>query len=104
MKSSAATKRLRANRILRPVFQSALFWPETGTCSDPGALTKSYARLFEKLGGVFVRGDARTLHRFAGGWRVETASGPVDGKQVVIALGPWSMDVAAGLACVRRLR
>jgi D-amino-acid dehydrogenase len=79
---------------LRPVFQSALFWPETGTCSDPGELTKSYARLFEKLGGVFVRGDARSLHRFAGGWRVETASGPVDGKQVVIALGPWSMDLA----------
>ena len=79
---------------LRPVFQSGLFWPETGTCSDPGALTKSYARLFEKLGGVFVRGDARTLHRFAGGWRVETDSGPVDGRQAVIALGPWSMDVA----------
>jgi len=79
---------------LRPVFQSGLFWPETGNCTDPGALTKSYARLFEQLGGVFVRGDARTLHRFAGGWRVETDSGPVDGKQVVIALGPWSMDVA----------
>ena len=79
---------------LRPVFQSGLFWPETGNCTDPGALTKSYARLFEKLGGIFVRGDARTLHRIAGGWCVETDSGPVDGKQVVIALGPWSMDVA----------
>ena len=79
---------------LRPVFQSGLFWPETGNCTDPGALTKSYARLFEKLGGVFMRGDARTLHRFAGGWRVETDSGPVDGRQAVIALGPWSMDVA----------
>src|SRR5690606_28913923 len=79
---------------LRPVFQGGLFWPNTGNCTGPGALTKSYARLFEKLGGVFVRGDARTLHRFAGGWRVETDSGPVDGKQAVIALGPWSMDVA----------
>jgi D-amino-acid dehydrogenase len=79
---------------LRPVFQGGLFWPNTGNCTDPGALTKAYARLFEKLGGIFVRGDARTLHRFSGGWRVETDSGPVDGKQVVTALGPWSMDIA----------
>jgi D-amino-acid dehydrogenase len=78
---------------LRPVFDKALFWPETGTCPDPGALTKAYADLFEKLGGVFVRGDARTLHEYDGGWRVETDSGPVDGKQVVVALGPWSPDV-----------
>ena len=80
---------------LRPVFRRALFWPETGTCPDPGALTKAYAALFEKLGGVFVKGDARTLHERDGGWRVETDAGPVDGKQAVIALGPWSMDVAS---------
>lgn len=79
---------------LRPVFRNALFWPETGSCPDPGALTKAYAALLLKLGGVFVRGDARTLHEFSGGWRVETDAGPVDGERVVIALGPWSMDVA----------
>jgi D-amino-acid dehydrogenase len=79
---------------LNPAFKSGLFWPETGNCSDPGALTKAYAALFEKLGGVFVRGDARTLHRFSGGWRVETAEGPLDAKDAVIALGPWSPDVA----------
>jgi len=79
---------------LRPVFRSALFWPETGTCPDPGALTKAYAALFEQLGGVFVRGDARTLHEYDGHWRVETDAGPVDARQVVIALGPWSMDIA----------
>lgn len=82
---------------LRPVFRRALFWPRTDNCSDPGALTKSYVALFEKLGGVFVRGDARSLHAFAGRWRVETDAGSVDGKQAVIALGPWSMDVAAKL-------
>lgn len=80
---------------LRPVFRRALSWPRTENCPDPGALTKSYAALFEKSGGVFVRGDARTLHAYAGGWRVETEAGPVDAKQAVIALGPWSMDVAA---------
>jgi D-amino-acid dehydrogenase len=80
---------------LRPVFRNAVFWPETGSCPDPGALTNSYAALFQKLGGVFVKGDARTLHEYVGGWRVETDAGPVDANHAVIALGPWSMDVAA---------
>jgi D-amino-acid dehydrogenase len=79
---------------LQPVYKSGLFWPETGNCSDPGALVKAYAALFEKLGGVFVKADARSLHKFAGGWRVETDSGPLDAKEVVIAAGPWSMDIA----------
>jgi D-amino-acid dehydrogenase len=78
---------------LRPVFRNAVFWPETGSCPDPGALTKAYAALSQKLGGVFVKGDALTLHEFAGGWRVETDAGPVDGKRVVVALGPWSTDL-----------
>ncbi len=80
---------------LSSVVHGGLFWPETGNCSDPGGLTKAYASLFEKLGGVFVRGDARSLHRYAGGWRVETDSGPVDGTQAVVALGPWSVETAA---------
>ena len=78
---------------LRPVFQKAVYWPETGSCPDPSALTKAYAALSQKLGGVFVRGDALSLHEYSGGWRVETDAGPVDGKRVVIALGPWSTDV-----------
>jgi D-amino-acid dehydrogenase len=78
---------------LRPIFRKAVYWPETGSCPDPSALTKAYAQLFEKLGGVFVKGDALSLHEFSGGWRVETDAGPVDGKRVVIALGPWSTDL-----------
>jgi D-amino-acid dehydrogenase len=80
---------------LRPVFRNAVFWPETGSSPNPGALTSSYAALFQRLGGVFVKGDARTLHEHVGGWRVETDAGPVDANHAVIALGPWSMDVAA---------
>src|SRR5690606_27879269 len=80
---------------LRPVFRRAISWPRTENCTDPGALTKSYVALCEKRGGVFVRGDARTLHAYSGGWRVETEAGPVDADQAVIALGPWSPELAA---------
>jgi D-amino-acid dehydrogenase len=78
---------------LKPVFRGAVLWPETGSSPDPGALVKSYAKLFEKSGGVFVRGDALTLHEFAGAWRVETEAGPVDAAKAVVALGPWSMEL-----------
>ncbi len=79
---------------LRPEFKHGVFWPGTGSSTNPGALTKSYAAYFEKLGGVFVKGDARTLHEYGGGFRVETEGGPVDSKRIVIALGPWSMEIA----------
>ena len=79
---------------LRPEFKHGVYWPGTGSSPNPGALTKSYAALFERLGGVFVRGDARSLHQYGDGFRVETEGGPVDAKIAVIALGPWSMDVA----------
>ena len=44
-----------------------------------------------------LTGDARTLHRSNPYWRVETASGPLDAGDVVIALGPWAPDVLAPL-------
>ena len=36
---------------------------------------------------------ARSLHRVGTRWRVDTASGPLDAGEVVIALGPWLPDV-----------
>lgn len=80
---------------LRPRFKHGLYWPGTGSSPNPGALTKAYAALFEKRGGVFMKGDARTLHAYGDGFRVETEGGPVDSRWAVIALGPWSMEVAS---------
>jgi D-amino-acid dehydrogenase len=80
---------------LRPVFRRALLWEHSASSPDPGALTKAYAALFEKRGGVFTKGDALTLHEIPGGWRVETAAGPVDAETAVVALGPWSPDLLA---------
>ena len=38
-------------------------------------------------------GDARSLHRADGHWRVDTDEGPVDAAEVVVALGPWAPDL-----------
>jgi D-amino-acid dehydrogenase len=61
--------------------------------NNPLALTRAYAARFTALGGLTLAGDARSLHRADRYWRVETDSGPVDAGDVVIALGPWALDI-----------
>jgi D-amino-acid dehydrogenase len=82
---------------LAPVFRHAVMTPDAASVSNPGAVAKSYAELFTKLGGIVLKGDALTLHRSGEVWRVDTDEGPVDGKEAVIALGPWAPDVLAPL-------
>lgn len=82
---------------LSPVFSHAVHWPEAASVSNPLAVTTAYAAQFGKLGGVILKGDARTLHRSSNVWRVDTDEGPVDAKDAVIALGPWAPDILAPL-------
>jgi D-amino-acid dehydrogenase len=82
---------------LRPVFRHALNMEGATSVSDPLALTRAYAARFTALGGVTLVGDATSLHRTGTRWRVETAEGPVDATDAVVALGPWSPDLLAPL-------
>jgi len=78
---------------LAPVFRHALMWPDVASLSNPLMVTRAYAARFAALGGVFINGDARSLHRADGKWRVDTNEGHVDSDNVVVAMGPWSPDV-----------
>jgi len=78
---------------LSPVFRHALMWPDVASLSNPLAVTRAYAARFAGSGGVLLTGDARTLHRTNGHWRVDTGEGHVDSENVVVALGPWAPDV-----------
>ena len=82
---------------LNPVFKRAVFWPGVVSLSNPLAVTKAYAARFSALGGVTLRGDARSLHRSGAGWRVDTEQGPLDTSAAIVALGPWAPDVLAPL-------
>jgi D-amino-acid dehydrogenase len=82
---------------LNPVFRHAIHWPDIASVSNPLAVTRAYAAHLTTLGGVVVKGDARSLHRADGAWRVETDEGPVDARQAVVALGPWAPDLLAPL-------
>ena len=85
---------------LNPVFKRAVFWPGVVSLSNPLAVTKAYAARFSALGGVTLRGDARSLHRSGTGWRVDTEQGPLDTSAAIVALGPWAPDVLAPLGII----
>jgi D-amino-acid dehydrogenase len=82
---------------LSPVFRHAVLWDGVASVSNPLAVTLAYAARFEALGGALVRGDARSLVRTGNSWRVDTQSGPLDAREVVVALGPWAPDLLAPL-------
>jgi D-amino-acid dehydrogenase len=82
---------------LKPVFKHAAYWPAAVSLDDPLAVTLAYAARFAALGGVALKGDALSLHRSGSGWRAETAEGPIDAPEVVVALGPWAPDLLTRL-------
>lgn len=84
---------LKLEPSLKPVFEQAVFWPAAASISNPLAVTRAYAARFRALGGVTVKGDARSLHRAGNRWRVETNEGGVDAPEVIVALGPWAPDL-----------
>jgi D-amino-acid dehydrogenase len=78
---------------LAPVFRKAIRWSGTTTVASPGDVTKAYARLAQSLGVDVRLGDAMTLARGADGFTVQSENGAVTAGQVVVALGPWSVDL-----------
>jgi D-amino-acid dehydrogenase len=74
---------------LMPVFRHALHWTGAASLSNPLAVTRAFATRFQALGGRVLQADARTLERVAGEWQV----GGVRAPQIVVALGPWSLDL-----------
>ncbi|AQH03194.1 amino acid dehydrogenase [Burkholderia sp. KK1] len=92
---AGALNRLEAS--LDGGYAGAIHWTDPRSVIDPGALTKGYAALFEREGGRILTGDAATLERSGSGWRVMTASGPVEARAAVAALGVWSGELARKL-------
>jgi D-amino-acid dehydrogenase len=78
---------------LAPVFSRAVHWTGAVSISNPLALTRAYAAHFGAIGGLSFTGDARTLHRHDGRWRIDTEAGPLDAGDAVVALGPWAPDL-----------
>jgi len=72
----------------------AVHYTEPLSTSDPGRLIRSYAALLVKRGGRMERGDAMSLEPSGAGWMIATEKGRLAARDVVIALGPWSDELA----------
>jgi D-amino-acid dehydrogenase len=73
----------------------AVHYLDPASIADPLALTKAYEALFERRGGIFLRGEAKTFRPASGFYGVETEKGPLLAREAVICLGPWA-DVVTG--------
>lgn len=71
----------------------AIHWLDPINVSDPGAVTRGYAALFQRRAGVLARGDARSLKPSGKAWQVQGEEGMIEARDVVVALGPWTPDV-----------
>ena len=80
---------------LSEVAKGGVHFTEPLTTPDPEGLAKAYADLFVKRGGKLIKGDARSLQASGAGWSVAAEDGPLQASDVVVALGPWSGDLAA---------
>lgn len=80
-----------AEPALNSVLIGGVRYPSSDSVSDPGGLVTAYVKLFERSGGTVLIGDANTLER---SWRVTTEHGQIQAASVVVALGPWSKEVA----------
>jgi D-amino-acid dehydrogenase len=68
----------------------ALIWEDSWSSSDPAALVRIYAALFQARGGTILQSEVRKIIQTATGWRVDRDGGHLSAEHLVVALGPWS--------------
>ena len=83
----------RREPALQGDIAGALHWRDPATVSDPGAVTRAYAKLFTARGGALVTGDANGLEQDGEAWTIATPRARHRAGAAVVALGPWSDDL-----------
>ena len=77
---------------LTKVVHKGILWPESHTVSNPGRVSAAIAEHFSHNGGQLVQADARAVQHRDGKWQLDISEGPIIADQLVVALGPWSME------------
>lgn len=76
------------------VFAGAIHWKNSWQVRDPGGLVRRYADDFIAQGGAFKRKRVSRIHQSSDGhWQVICGTKRLETQQVVIAAGPWSMQL-----------
>lgn len=75
-------------------FVGGIHWRNAWQVTSPGDLTKAYAEHFKKLGGVIKTCTVTDLQEDSEGlWQVKTSAGEFETQNLVIAAGPWTMEL-----------
>ncbi|MFQ3787296.1 NAD(P)/FAD-dependent oxidoreductase [Halomonas sp. A29] len=74
----------------------AIHWTNSWSVADPGGLVTAYAASFQRQGGEFQQASVRQVSPQGEGWRIDTDTGTLDARDVVVALGPWSGEWLKG--------
>ena len=83
---------------LAPAFSHAVLVRDSASVDDPAAVTAAYADWVRHQGGTLLRATVQAIDRTPDGYRLRTDAGDaLDAETVVIAAGPWSGDLMAGL-------
>lgn len=79
---------------LKPVFEGGIWIKDAYSVDSPGHVTAAYAELFVRLGGEIQIGKVTHIERIAdGGFRLFMNGAPLTSEIVVLAAGPWSVDL-----------
>lgn len=75
-------------------FIGAIHWKDSWQVADPGELVKRYAEDFIAQGGAFKRKRVSRIHQATNNqWQVVCGTERLEAEQVVVAAGPWSMQL-----------
>ncbi len=85
---------------LAPIFNTGVYLPEQGQCSNPGKLVEMIAAFVARSGGVFTRSKVSGFEfsdSAVSALLTDQGRRPVE--RVVVAAGAWSGELAARLGC-----
>ena len=90
--------------VLAPIFNAGFLINDSSTVNNPGELLREYAAQFVADGGVLLQADVTAVRDAeGGGFILNTSTGEHRCEHLVVAAGPWSGDVLAGLGYRVRL-
>lgn len=78
---------------LSPLYTRGIRLGPMGRTTNPFRLTRAYAELLRREGGVIVRAEAKALRPINGKVEVETGAGRQRGDIAVVAAGAWSLTL-----------
>lgn len=87
----------RHEPALRLRLAGAIHHASTWAVRDPGALVQRYAADFAAQGGQPWRAQVQAIAPHGQGWALHTTAGLVQAEHVVVAQGPWSLDLITQL-------